>query len=1389
MKLKAKKILAFLLSSVMMATLLLPAQADDIASDPALATSGENITLPVSERVELTSDAEGDSQWQIRVSDDLWVDISGEDEPTLQLSYSMVASRLIDGVAEVRCKTTNDDQVSYGSEYQVHVDFDAVPEFESVQLPDPSTLVVSEAAVEESASEPSSAPSSESTSEPIPEESIESIATPENAASENSASAPANTPRMTTFSLQDASNAGEGEVKPKHTITITYKLENGTPVARQWVGEFAEGTLIYETVKSPDVLGYAPNSDQESVTLDYPDGIFNDINLDVTYYPAQVDYTVKYYEQNIEDDEYTLVNTVTLQGYTESTVRADLAVEKSGFYALLYDTETPIAADGSTVVEIYYDRLYYLMTFDLAEHGYGVEPIYARYGAPISVAAPTRPGYTFLGWTLNGQDQGIPETMPAEDRTYVAKWQQVETTTVTVVFLGENADDEDYSYLGSTAIQWVPGTTITEEHFNNFDNFDNILICDQEEHTHTADCIQCTHTHTLECYNIEKYDFKETDKPNQQLTDKGNGIYTYTTGSSIRKQTHYYLELDGTWYCGKDSDTRAIRFTCRHQHDASCYTCGKEEHTHNASCYLSSILDKNLWTLNLDKNQTVTVQPDGSSILDVYLDRTEFTLFFGKKKSNGGWFGGGSPADPDYYGIITAKWGASIATKFQAMSEEAGSALWSENDNGSSPWTSYLDIMPTENRNYYNYDSSSGWTQTATYYGENLAGTDYELMYTVTAKYESSLEVSEEDMFEFEGFTIDKDRSTKTGASFNGAKFYYTRNSYQLNFYNESAQLGEEYSKTLKFKQPFSSVDGLTNFEPPYPDTLEPGAYRFSGWYTSPTFDEETHVDLAVETMPASDVLLYAKWEAITHHVKFYLDNTVKTQVGASTDVPHGEMLPTDSVPSEETLKAENLGQYKAYDFVGWFYIEDGEEHAFDPAHMPVTHDLDLYAKWSSNVLKEYTIHYVYEDESGNIVQIADDITGSALAGTTKTFDAKAGNELYADYQTGYFPITPSHSLTIDLEDSDSNVYTFEYIKKPEVWYTVKYINAETNQPLYNEKQISSSDAIVTEDYQYIEGGWMPDDYQKRLVLTPSQLEDADAAKQEELTKNVITFFYHKDQTHAPVHVVHMLQNIKGDGYTLYDEATYLDQEIGTDFSADILTDIEGVAFNHATANGNAIEVAADAKQVTANLTANGLELILYYDRNLYPYEFQFVDKETGEQINPSIKSSARYGAQVTQDALEIDGYALADGEPDNKAIVIKVEDSETAVKNVAIFYYVKSTAPLTITKTISGDSNYDGAPFLFHIRGNGITMDVLVPGNGSVTIDDLQVGETYTVTEDASWAWRYTASGENTVTIGLNGSTITFTNTVRNNKWFDHTTSVENQWSNDGVSNNQNNQ
>ena len=1448
MKMKARRLLAFLLTAVMTFTLLAPVQADDLtAGETAPAATVESVTLPVSEKVELNSDAAGDSQWQIRAGDDLWVDISGANQAALQLSYSMVANLLTDGTAAVRCKTTNGDQVTYGTEYQVMVDFDAVPQFEPAQQPDPATLVISEAqAVPQDTAETSAEDSGET--EQVNESEVailqaeeamqaaeeallaaegvvasESAMTDEQLAALEEARAnyeaakaaydeavAASTssqvaPMMAAAPAAPQNEGDDPEVKPTYTITINYVFRDGTKATDPWLGEYAEGELVdNKTVQSPEVLGYEADQTAISLRAKFPNAITENKTITVVYYPALVNFTIKHYEQNVDNDEYKLVETETKQGYTKDPVGDALAKDKAGFYALLYDTTTPIAADGSTVVEIYYDRYYYLMTFDLGG-GYGVEPIYARYGAPIKVGTPTRPGYTFTKWQLNGESAVLPATMPAENQNYVAQWQAAGQAKVTIVFWGENADDEKYSYLGSAVTTAAPGNEFTyNPNGTGGPDIEKTLICGKEEHTHAEACIQCTHTHTLDCYSAGwygNYDLVKTSEPTgHTLTDIGNGIKTYTSKGQLGSTTHYYLELDGRWYCGtgywgNEDDTQRINFTCTHEHKAECYVCGKEEHHHTESCYLSSVIDPSLWTFF--KSDTVTVEADGSSTVNVYFDRTTFTLTFSVQK---GW-------KYETVATITDKWGAEISSRFNKApfnTTYKGRAWECTEEKKYGYALQTLDRMPQFDATFNLYDQSSDKLKTIYYYVENVGanvsenrwpaspGGDFTLLKTVKTYF--NFATYNEEYHEIAGFT----RYSRNTAGFdqsnqkdfdrnNTLYLYYLRNDYPLVFNNGYENVKEEQ---VQYQ---ANLGVYSNYTPEMPTELyEPGSRVFAGWYLNPECSGEEY-KLSEHTMPLDGLILYAKWVPVTHNVTFHLDDSMAIKVGDTLTISHGEMIKS-GVPTVGQLRKENHEQYanEGYTLVGWFYKDEtGAEKAFDPKNMPVNRDLDLYAKWSSNVLMEYTIHYVYMGENGEQFKIADDTTGSALAGTTKTFDAKAGSQLYTDYQQSYFPKTNSHSLTIDIDNAENNVYTFKYVRKPLVWYTVQYIDEKTGERLADDKQVGSPNAVVTETYQYIDSGWMPDAYQKRLVLAASDKEDKEEAKNEELGCNVIKFYYHKDDKHAPVHVMHMLQNIEGDGYTLYGEYTDLEQTIGSNFRADILTDIDGAKFDHATANGETVTVEQGATQVTANLNKEGLELILYYNRIEYPYEFKFVDKETGNEIGESVKGTARYGAQMTQNALAISGYALAEGEPNSKAIVIQKVDGSTAEKNVAIFYYVKSTASLTIKKSTSG-SNYCGEPFLFHITGDGVDLDVLVPGNGSVTINDLQVGETYTVTEDESWAWRYTVATENDekpdlagcqVTITANGSTIIFSNKADNNKWFDHTTSAENQWSNGKVS------
>ena len=1259
-----KRILSLVLCAAMLLSMCLFLGAGVTNSLTVCDSGGEavkRVDLPVNQKISLTaqaqSAAENDAyQWQIRAAKNVWANILGSDTQTLELSYPMVASALSEkNTVQIRCRLTS-------------------AETGEATFSDAVTVEVTAATA---------------------------VDTP---ASADAAAAPVlRSPAKVAAAANDAPET--------RTIEIKYEFANGTQAAPSWTATVAKGSNYSATITSPAVVGYEPKPSDNSITIDETN-IQDNITRIVYYYPALVDFTVKYYQQNVNDDKYSLFETKTKQGYTEKPVSEyetgenGFAANYDGFTRLLYDDTATIAADGSTVVELYYDRNYYLMNFDL-DSGYGVEPIYARYGATINVGNPTKPGYTFKEWT-----PAMPDTMPVNGGTYTAVW-TVGNAKYVVQYWQENANDDGYSYVEKADKIGTVGTTVNGSNDKSYQGF---------------------------TYNNEK----------------------------------------------------------------------------------------------TDKN--ITIKGDGSTVVNVYYDRNVYTVKF---YSYSGWF----TSSEEYTALrITAKYGAKISNKWPTYD---GSSTWATSDGGST-YQGNIDTMPLNGAKFYGPKTGSG-SQVAYYYVEVLPGESGTVYNGVTYKEDhhdtipgSNSTITKEDQYPITGFTFKEVDATEYWGSsyYDNAKFYYTRNNYELVYKD---QYGGEVKEFLPYEQALSeSVNHKNNYEPAYPSgSLEAGAYTFGGWYTDPGC---THaVDWTTAKMPAANVDLYAKWAPVTHTVKTWLTDAMTTpvNVGGSNvqTVNHRELATKPDTPI-------NGG----YTFVGWFYKDaDGTEHAFDFS-MPVTKDLNLYAKWSSNKLMEYTIHYKLRDSG---TTIAPDTKGSALAGSTKTFEAKAGDQLNEDYQSGYFPETSSHSIIMDIKgtpDNGLNDFTFYYVQKEKVKYTVRYLEKGTNKVLHEEKTGETPAAVITEKFEQIQG-YAPDAYQKRLVLSANADE------------NVLVFWYTKDEVHAPVQIIHWTQNIEGEGYTEYQSSTDLNGMIGQEYTAQKLTNLPGFKFN------------ADKSTTSGTVAAGGLVLDLYYDRIEYPYEFRFLEQGTNKELATPASGTARYQAQVTETAPSIPGYTRVGAE--SQAINIAIEDpAGVAKKNVKTFYYQEQTVDikyvavgfgtldnvqdsnvkvlsgtvqgstptanegykfvgwytdeackqpvdkdwvdadnkltpkkskkydskdgyepatyyakferdvfdLTIEKKAASDSNIDpNQTFVFRVQGEGVDMQVVITGANKQVIKNLPVGE-YTITEDTNWSWKYTPVDGATQelksdSIHDGAATVTFENKNNGTNWLTSLAKAINTW------------
>ena len=108
-----------------------------------------------------------------------------------------------------------------------------------------------------------------------------------------------------------------------------------------------------------------------------------------------------------------------------TVITAPEAPTREGYTFIGWDKEIPttMPAENMTVTA-QWEINQYTITFDTAG-GSEIAPITQDYGTAITAPAdPTREGYTFIGW-----DREIPETMPAENMTLKARWRDTEKPT------------------------------------------------------------------------------------------------------------------------------------------------------------------------------------------------------------------------------------------------------------------------------------------------------------------------------------------------------------------------------------------------------------------------------------------------------------------------------------------------------------------------------------------------------------------------------------------------------------------------------------------------------------------------------------------------------------------------------------------------------------------------------------------------------------------------------------------------------------------------------------------------------------------------------------------------------------------------------------------------
>lgn len=324
-----------------------------------------------------------------------------------------------------------------------------------------------------------------------------------------------------------------------------------------------------------------------------------------------------------------------------------------------------------------------------------------------------------------------------------------------------------------------------------------------------------------------------------------------------------------------------------------------------------------------------TIAGDGSTIVSVYYKRNIYTVTFWSVKGN---FIYGWEKDKEITkNRITAKYGENIKDKWPR-------GIWSTSPGGST-FQANIDVMPLEGDEFFQTNQGNA---NAYYYLEDLNG-NYVLDHTDTGA-SSGATVTKEDRYPITGFTCNENKSAKNRDRYDGAKFYYDRNSYYIVYISNGAEL-----KKASYKYE-ADISGAGNA---YKPTIPPAGkedYVFAGWYADPT--GQTKYDFTGKKMPAQNITVYAKWVPPTYTVTLYDHDGKLIALGTdlegnpiySLEVAKGAKFDESQVPTITLDEGET--------FLGWT-LKDGTPFNLDTE---INRDYELHARVGSQ--KGYSVKY-----------------------------------------------------------------------------------------------------------------------------------------------------------------------------------------------------------------------------------------------------------------------------------------------------------------------------------------------------------------------------------------------------------------------------------------------
>ena len=1144
-----------------------------------------------------------------------------------------------------------------------------------------------------------------------------------------------------------------------YPLNITYKYADDVPDAAlrgQQAAEPVSRDIAFGapySVASPLIPGYTASVAAVAGTM-----AENGVTVEVVYRAAtDTAYTVKHMLQDVTGDGYTedAAARQTLHGTTGAATNA-AANTYTGFTAQAVEQKT-IAADGSTVVEIKYDRNSYEVTYayvGTAPAGASALPEKAtvKYGAPVAVAAAaTAPGYTFSGWS-----QKEDFTMPAENVTITGSFTANGDTAYTVEHYQQNLAGDGYdlveadtehltgetdttatanpkTYTGFTFDGTVEGTVAS----GNIAGDGSLVL--KLYYTRNSYEVSYAYTGTvpagasaLPAAASYKYGADVTVAP--QATAPG---YTFNGWLEDGKVTASFkmpagpVQLTGSFTANTDT-----RYTVEHwteDLDGEGYTLRETEAnltgvtdttaTAEAKSYEGFRFDED----NENNVLTGVITGDGKLVLKVYYARNSYEVSYD--------YGAAPTGASQLPGTVSYKYGAEVRVADKATAPGYTFDGWKKDNAEVTSFTMPAGAVQLTGR--FTANTDTGYK--VEHYQQNLAGDAFVLFETEEQNATTDTHVSATPK-DYTGFTYDgtvDGTVTEGNVAGDGSlvlKLYYTRDSYKVTYqYTGKVPTGASELPAETTEKYGAAVTVAA-------DATAPG-YTFSGWSREDGF-----------TMPAENVTITGSFTAngeTPYKVEHYQQNleddgytlaetenltgetdttataNPKTYTGFAFDGTAEGTVASGNIAGDGSLVLKLYYTRNSYD-VTYAYtgtVPTGASALPEKATVkygaPVTvaeaatapgytfsgwsrndftmpaENVTITGSFTANSNTEYTVRHHFQNILDDAYDADTAMLSETLSGTTDTLTAAAAKTV-AGFTAQSFQqknIAGDGSTVVDI-----------YYNRNSYGVSYRYLNTPAGASALPAgasyrfgAAVTVAEAATAPGYTF--SGWSTGDF-----TMPAQ----DVEITGSFTANGDTAYT----------VEHYQQNLAGDGYDLVEADTeHLTGETDTTATA-----------NPKTYTGFTFDGTVEGTVASGNIAGDGsLVLKLYYTRNSYDVSYAYTGTVPADASALPEKAAVKYGASVTvAEAATAKGHTFSGwstGDFTMPAQDVEITGSFTANPyNVTVEYYFDKVQDTDMTRVQSvtyGETFTTAAAAETDRNGVHYTLD-WVENNG-LTVSDIE--------------------------------------------------------------------